>query len=253
MVTQLGYSLGAVEPSLDLVEAIKNICEKDVREEALSVLYDEKCKIDIRGDLWEVALPGLGGPARVAMLYWESPRPKLKSPTALKTEFEELGASMREVAGRLRMLSDTAKYFISMMPDYDMASDECRHQMDLWEEFDASEAFRSPFLGDETQPKLASRLDGMAKMLDSMASEAKRIAEKNPGARHVFNPHPVDLELFHRCSKVLVKRGKTLKYLRPIAEALYTFATGEVPAAYWGKRQEDEARKKFETYPHKQE
>jgi len=252
-LSRMGLIPNPIEPSPELIGAIKNICQKDARDEALSVLYDKKTEVEISGNQWGAALPGLGGTARKAQYFWrrQEADKNQKSPVALKTEFEELGACMREVAGRLNTLSPTARLYISMMPDYDMASDECRYQMELWNEFNASEAFQSPFLDDETVPVLASRLDGMAKILNSMASEAGKIAEEKPGSKQVFNPVPVDLGLFDSCAWVLVKRGRTLKHLRPIAETLYQFVTGNPPVAYWAKRQEKDARREHETHPQK--
>jgi hypothetical protein len=235
-----------------LRQAVEAIGFKPAREDALAILEDIS-HIGSDGGLRTMDKDrGLAGPAGVAKSYWERrERPNPKSPVALKAELEELGASMREVAGRIRTLSPTARHFIAMMPDYDMASEECRYQMDLWEEFNASEAFQSPFLGDDERPNLAQRLDGMAKMLNSMAGEAGRIAEEKPGTRQVFEGPPVDLKLFDSCAKVLVARNRSLKNLRPIAEALYLFVTGDRPVAYWGKRQEEEARRKYGTHPHK--
>ena len=141
------------------------------------------------------------------------------------------------------------------MPDYDMASEECRYQMDLWDEANAGEALDSPFLADvgREPPALPSRLECMAKMLDSMGSEAGKITDENPGTKKVFEGPPIDLEIFDSCAKVLIKRGKTLKHLRPISEAIYSFVTGNLPSDYWAKRQEDEARRKHETHPQKDE
>jgi len=150
-------------------------------------------------------------------------------------------------------MSGTARHFIAMMPDYDMASAECRYQMDLWDEFDASEVFKSPFLGDETQPTLAPRLEGIAKIMDSMAREAERIGEEKPGEKEVFSAPSKDLGLFDSCARVLIRRGKTLKHLRPIAEAIFSYVTGNPPADYWAKRQENEAIKKYKTHPPKKE
>lgn len=210
---------------------------------ALSVLYDDP----VDGTDF-VGFHGLCGPCRMANYYFKKPAIEPVGPSVLRDELNGIAQAMRMVAGLINHMSPTARRYISMMPDYEIADAACRHQMDLWREFNASEAFPSPFLGDETRPVLAERLEGMAGMLGLIAEEAGRIAIETPGKKSVFSPPPVDLGLFASCARVLVMRGKDLTHLRPIAEAIYSYVTGNSPSDSWGDRHERSARKKFSKY-----
>lgn len=233
-----------------LLAACKDISHKAIREDILAILEDKNPFQDADGNLRCMCKDkGIYPSLALAKRCWTKLQQNLDGPISVSIEFEGMGTAMREVAGRLRNLSLSAREFISMMPDYDMASKECRYQIDLWNEFNASEALPSPFYEDDEKPVLADRLEGIAKIMFSMASEAKNIATNNPGIKHIFNPPPPDLLLFSSCAKLLTRRKRTLKRLRPVAEFFFEYLTQTKPANYWGKRQEEHTRRKFRTDP----
>ena len=110
-----GYKPRSFAPEAKFIEAVGEIGQKEVRQEAIDILFDETEKIEGDEEHLYVSSPGLGGAVRLAQHFWNRQSPKPMSPVALKNEFEALGASMREVAGRLRMLSETAKHYIACM------------------------------------------------------------------------------------------------------------------------------------------
>jgi hypothetical protein len=232
-----GYRGRSSAPSEDLVKWINAIDQTDVRKEALSILYDND------------EFHGLGVTVSLASFLFKMRRPSPKGPSALADEFKKIAQTMTTLSKSLNRLSPTAKEFIKFMPGFEMANDECRKQISLWDLSNASEAFASPFHGDEQEPVLAERLDLMAEMLKSFEKESRNTGKANPGRKTVFPPAPSDLDLFDSVACVLVNRGKALTHLRPIVISLYAFITNEWKVDDWGDRQERAARKQFCTRP----
>lgn len=228
-----GHKGRSSTPSQELIHWINAIDQTDVRKEALSILYDND------------DFHGLGVTVSLASFLFKMERPSPKGPSVLADEFKKIAKSMTALSKLLNRLSPTAQEFMKVMPGFEMANEECRNQIRLWDKSNASEAFASPFHGDDQEPVLAERLDLMAEMLVSMGKEAQGIR----GRKSVFPSAPLDLELFDSVACVLVNRGKDLTYLRPIVVSLYAFITGRWKVDSWCDRQEREARARFRTRP----
>jgi hypothetical protein len=98
-----------------------------------------------------------------------------------------------------------------------------------------------------SHPSLPNRLDSLARTFQSLIDMAKDEMRDRNGVQ-IVNDHlrPVDLRIFNGLAAVLRAREENLSNLRPIAVAIYTWATGgEIPACNWAAREEKEARKVF--------
>jgi len=241
---RLGFLVRPSPPLPDgLIHSINEISYKPAREDALAILRD-KTFLGVDGEtlttrndkglVWAVI-------TAKGHLRFQAHGPKPKGPAQVAKELEELAENMRRLAGGLNHLSSSAAFWLDSIPGW---HDETPEELKvLWEDCGAKDAFESKTFAD--------RLEGMIKILEAMGSRARDLAKAEPGNRQLFRAPPADLGLFESCAQILTCRGRSLENLRPISETLYRFVTGSSPVDFWAKRQEEEARRKYGTYPPK--
>jgi hypothetical protein len=248
------------KPDPDLLVQIQEIVLEEAREEALSILEDQW--EEVSGDYGPDRIKlmgshGLNSAAIACLKFMKEPEGEAKGFGALGRELKELAAAMKEVAGRLRTLSPTATDFIERLT-YDSACGDLQNAqvMQRWIDCRAGEAFpvrefkefrdlrACCALPRPAQPVLAMRLEGMIEILGFLEAQSQEEMDKAPGARRVLAPPPPDFGIMDACAEVLAARGKTMTYLRPIAEAVYRWGLNKNPSDHWAQRQENAAREK---------
>ena len=245
------YRMGLFEvksspPPIELVQSVHNIISPEAREVGLSLL-DDLNTFTRDGELWcRNRDEGLKACVRVAKYYWDKRQThgevERKGPKQVATELQDLSRSMGEVAGRLRTLSASARWWVEITPAMDEGNpnpDDVREEYKQWVACDAGEAFSSN--------KLAERLQVMAALAFRSSEEAAEVAKTEPGSKSLIKITKTDLELFRSCARLLMIRGKSLNHLRDIASAMYRHVTKTKPTPHWAKRQEDQARMRYES------
>lgn len=238
------FEVKSLPPPIELVQSVHCITSPEAREVALSLLYDVNT-FNRDDELWcRVRDEGLKGCVRGADYYWKKRQThgeiERKGPKQVANELEDLSRAMGEVAGRLRTLSASARWWLELTPALDEGNpnpDEIREEYKQWVACDAGEAFSSN--------ELAERLQVMASLALRSSGEAADIAIQEPGSKSLIKVTKTDLDLFKLCARLLVVRGKSLDHLRDIASAMYRHVTKTKPTPHWAKRQEDHARERF--------
>ena len=240
------FEVKSSPPPIELVQSVHNIISPEAREVGLSLLNDLNT-FTRDGELWcRNRDEGLQACVRVAKYYWNKRQThsevEKKGPKQVATELQELSRAMGEVAGRLRTLSASARWWLEIIPAMDEGNpnpDDIHEDYKQWVACDAGEAFSSN--------DLAERLQVMAALAFRSSEEAAGVAKTEPGSKSLIKFTKTDLGLFRSCARLLMVRGKSLEHLRDIASAMYRHVTKTRPTPHWAKRQEVDARMRYES------
>ncbi len=235
-------------PSDVLCEAINGMLPIDARKDALAILYD--IPVTDAQAKWRVR--GLGLVLNTAQKLWQLENSfntnKPISSSEMRNELLGMSLALKEFVGRMKKLSWTTRSYIISMCDVDPSIPSNRKRMDLWDEAEADDMFCVPWDNNGNSISV-NKLDCLVDLLGDLVYESDKYVKKYPGMQSVFEKPPADLDIFYSCASLLVYRGRNLDYLRNIAELVYEQATGTPPAGYWGKRQEEQARRRIKHTP----
>lgn len=92
---------------------------------------------------------------------------------------------------------------------------------------------------------LVVRLEALAELMKILSRQAKEASAGTPKARVFFEQESPDHAMLRRVAQVLAGRGYSLRYLRPIAAAIYTWGHGHQPPPTWADRFERTVRKRL--------
>lgn len=166
----------------------------------------------------------------------------------MRDELCGLSSSIKEFSGRIKRISWITRTFINSETDGDPSNIKFNKRYDLWDKSVANYVFSGPFNSNGGND-FTDKLDSLVILLDDLVDEANIYIENNPGLRCAFDRPPSDLDIFHSCAILLIKRGCSLNHLRIIAEMVYKIVTGVPPKDYWGRRQEEDARRRLKHTP----
>ncbi|MGA2083288.1 MAG: hypothetical protein ABSH53_22150 [Holophaga sp.] len=101
------------------------------------------------------------------------------------------------------------------------------------------------FAGYPTESHLMARLDSISKLMKLLYTQAENEKGAVKDQKYAFPIEQGELALFIECKRVLESRGipteEIEKNLKPIAEAIFTWAAGEAPTQNWAARKLQEA------------